>query len=1127
MIKQIKHFLSIVAILLNLSVFSQEGTPLISNFTFGETSIDNESWAMTQGPEGHMMFATRRGIVSFDGMRWNTILTPSVPLSLFYENETKEIFVGCKNNIGKLTMELDGMYKYTPLVREKKEFGDIEQITSLNGLVYFYSSEFVTSYSVATGEIFQWKADPGEPFTGFFTNKSNVYINIDKLGVHILKESLKVPLRGGEKLFDQKVVFFIKYGKSQTLIGTDMDSLYLFSGSKLHPFQIESEDYIRESILAGGLNLDKDNFVLSTITGGCLIIDKETKQTKYTLNYQTGLPDDEIYAMGVDRNNGLWLLHEYGMSRVDLKLPIRNVNHYPGLEGNITSVIDYDSSLFVSTSEGVYHLSEVKNYEEIDVLVNNIEIKKEVESPKEKKKERVPLTKENTQIIKEKEAKKGRFWNRLFKKRKKKRKRNENLKIKNDVGHEELESETAPEENEPLEETGEKEVVRRPIVAADNSEFESKKIYALQSISHTFSKVSGIVGKVKQMLQHNDMLLAAGNTGLYQISNFKATIIIPDKYINFVFQSGSDVNKFYVGTTEGLLILKWINNTWVVEDELKDFKENVYSVLEMDKNNLWVGSENIAYNILIDNAGFPVSIKPYPFKTDFTERILVRSVMNIPYFFLSTGLYSYNAKIDSIVFNQKNNKGFTGQSKYIFSQKNITWVFNEHKWIGIHDRSRYTRLPEEFLELFDDVSNIYVDFKNNMWVIDNNNSIYKILNVKVDYEDIFNVYLNFIVGKDGELLSKDNLELSYDENSLRFNISAPYFVRSNAINFQYYIEGLNNSWSDWSENHSIDLPFIPNGDFVLHVKARNILGKVTKTKTYRFSISAPFYKKWWFFLLCVVAFLLLGWIILRLRERQLNNQKRVLEERIKIRTIQLEKEKEKAEKLLLNILPKKTAQELQKYGKAKARSHDHTSVMFTDFKGFTLVAEKLSSTELVMEIDHCFSKFDDIIERYDVEKIKTIGDAYMCASGIPIKNINNPVLITLAGLEIAHYMEIHIENRKREKLPFFELRIGIHTGPLIAGVVGKKKFAYDIWGDTVNTAARMESSGEVGMVNISEVTYKEINEYFEFEARGKIEAKNKGKIEMYFVKRIKAKYAQDANGRIPNEKFKKRIDLKW
>jgi adenylate cyclase len=210
-------------------------------------------------------------------------------------------------------------------------------------------------------------------------------------------------------------------------------------------------------------------------------------------------------------------------------------------------------------------------------------------------------------------------------------------------------------------------------------------------------------------------------------------------------------------------------------------------------------------------------------------------------------------------------------------------------------------------------------------------------------------------------------------------------------------------------------------------------------------------------------------------------------------------EKKRSDELLLNILPAETAEELKTTGSAKAKSFDLVTVLFSDFRNFTQAAEKLSPEELVSEINLCYSEFDKIIGRHGIEKIKTIGDAYMCAGGLPVTNSTHPIDVVKAGLEMQDFIAKHKSEREKTGQPFFELRIGVHTGPVVAGIVGIKKFAYDIWGDTVNTASRMESSGEAGKVNISGTTYDLIKDRFVCEYRGKVKAKNKGEIDMYFI----------------------------
>ncbi|MBL4587555.1 MAG: tetratricopeptide repeat protein [Flavobacteriales bacterium] len=213
------------------------------------------------------------------------------------------------------------------------------------------------------------------------------------------------------------------------------------------------------------------------------------------------------------------------------------------------------------------------------------------------------------------------------------------------------------------------------------------------------------------------------------------------------------------------------------------------------------------------------------------------------------------------------------------------------------------------------------------------------------------------------------------------------------------------------------------------------------------------------------------------------------------------KEKERSEELLLNILPTEVAEELKNKGHSDAQLIDQVTVLFTDFKGFTAMSEQLTPKELVQDLHECFSEFDRICEKYGIEKIKTIGDAYMAAGGLPSPNSTHPQDVVKAALEMAQVVEQDKAKKIANNQLFFEMRVGIHTGSVVAGIVGVKKFAYDIWGDTVNTASRMESSGEVGKVNISQATYTLLKDdaAFSFTSRGKVEAKGKGEMEMYFV----------------------------
>jgi len=272
-------------------------------------------------------------------------------------------------------------------------------------------------------------------------------------------------------------------------------------------------------------------------------------------------------------------------------------------------------------------------------------------------------------------------------------------------------------------------------------------------------------------------------------------------------------------------------------------------------------------------------------------------------------------------------------------------------------------------------------------------------------------------------------------------------------------------------------------------------------------------------LLSLIVFMFL-WFRIELRK-----QRSEIEKDFYDKNQELIYQKEKAEKLLANLLPKQTAEELQTKGKVSSRRFRMVTVLFSDIHGFTKIVEQMNPEDLIDELDKFFMHFDTVVEKFNIEKIKTVGDAYMCAGGIPNKNRTNPIEVVLAAMEIQQYMKSMKINSRETRKAIWGLRIGVHTGPVIAGVVGSKKVSYDIWGDTVNTASRMESSGAVSEINISGMTYMLVKEFFICEYRGRMPVKYKGNIDMYFVKGFLPNMSADLKGLVPNEYFITRFQM--
>jgi adenylate cyclase len=372
--------------------------------------------------------------------------------------------------------------------------------------------------------------------------------------------------------------------------------------------------------------------------------------------------------------------------------------------------------------------------------------------------------------------------------------------------------------------------------------------------------------------------------------------------------------------------------------------------------------------------------------------------------------------------------------------------------------------------------------------------------------------------EDSQIVYNGKLILKHSKNNIAFEI-----VSDRQFEYQFMLKSYSNEWSPWRKYHFKEFTNLHSGQYIFTVSYRDnknicgIMREVSFTVLPIWYLSSPAMAIY-FMLVIVIIWVSYGQLNFRFARKQYS-----LEQIINNRTEDLIREKEKTETLLSNVLPKNTADELMAKGKATKIKYNFVTVLFSDIQGFTKIAEEMNPEVLIDELDKFFFHFDSVVEKYGIEKIKTIGDAYMCAGGIPEKNRTNPVEVILAALEMQKYMLNLKRTSEVEGMKYWDIRIGIHTGTVVAGVVGQKKLSYDIWGDTVNTASRMESSGDAGKINISGTTYEFVKEFFVCEHRGKMPVKYKGELDMYFVNGIVDNLRDENNG--PNFKFIQKMQL--
>ena len=360
---------------------------------------------------------------------------------------------------------------------------------------------------------------------------------------------------------------------------------------------------------------------------------------------------------------------------------------------------------------------------------------------------------------------------------------------------------------------------------------------------------------------------------------------------------------------------------------------------------------------------------------------------------------------------------------------------------------------------------------------------------------------------------------------LRYRDGIVFTMEDDAlVEYSYFMAGPDSEWTVWTDRAYKEYTNLDAGRYTFKYRYREKgAGDSNGGGSFSFRVRPP----WYFSLLALIIYPLLliaGGIMMRRRTHRLYMERQSrLEQLIAERTEELQHEKEKSDSLLANMLPKGTAEEIMSKGKADKRKYNFVTVLFSDIQGFTKIAEEMNPETLIDELDRFFFHFDSVVEKYRIEKIKTIGDAYMCAGGIPERNRTNPVEVVLAALEMQKYMQEMKSDPSRPAARFWDIRVGIHTGTVVAGVVGHKKITYDIWGDTVNTASRMESSGEAGKINISGTTYEFVKEFFTCDYRGRMPVKYKGDLDMYFVTGIRPELREPDGS--PNRKFLARIEM--
>ena len=825
--KIFKRILQIV-IFANITnyTFAQSGSLYIQDHIVPDIPLPLNINVIQLGQDQNMHFGGNFGVYTFNGTAWDSVQTPGSVFSLLPDPKHQDkLYVGGENFFGYLKTHPNGKKSYTSLYIPDNQEVKIDQIIIHKSSVFFKSAEKIFIVNLNDNQIqYTLKNNTNQDFNSVFRIQDQVFASIKSKGLYkIVKKGRNYLIESMNMAQNEDFITVIDYTKQLKLLGSSSDELFIFDGKSLTSFAFDSPDYLRKFHLECGMSLVGDQLALGTRLGGVLIVDKQSRNTREVINFQTGLADDEILSMGLDPQKGLWLSHSQGLSRVDLQLPLRDFSTYPGLRGNINATYQSRDSLWVGTTQGLFYLKKTENYDEAQQYIRN--------KPRIKAK---PQTQQQTLVkVKvyesRKESKVGNLINNVFGKKK--------------GGKEEVVNRVVSEPKKPKNE--EIEFTNIP----DEYEFktfedeESKRIYILKSIQYIFEPVGEIKGKIYQIMPTPKGLLVASNSGLFYVNqtNQESILIIPDLRINVILADESSKNLFWIATDKGLYKVEQIDDYWQ-QEQIVNSAEPLATMVSY-KNQLWASSNKHIYRIDPKKLNKPV--KSYKFDNPYGQA--TKLYLRDKYLYLNTWNKSYKfSYFYEILFPQdtlppSNWKMIDYQNSYQWEQSTLGWQSNSLK--------KDQKYILSYLNLIPNIQDIFVSRQTNLWA-SNGFKLYQLdFNKNKSYPYPSHTQVYQLYDQTGRFYSLKKPQFDYTQKALNLNfqLSHPFYLGAQQTRFQYLLKNFDKKWSPLSYKSTIEFTHLPAKTYILQIRAVNALGKVSSIQEFPFSVRPPFWQTWWFY----------------------------------------------------------------------------------------------------------------------------------------------------------------------------------------------------------------------------------------------------------------------------------------
>ncbi|WP_456458625.1 triple tyrosine motif-containing protein [Reichenbachiella sp.] len=825
--------------------FAQEGDLFLTHHHHNIPGLDDVNYQIKSDSKGQLYIANRSGVIQYDGKSWSHIPTPSAAVSLDL-NDQDQLYVGCVGDFGLLTIE-DKKLQYHSLDSVSDDDGLYFQTLNLGSSVFFVNEETIVRYDVPTSSISRTTlVDYEDFFSKLFVVDGKILVQTDKELYEFVNDEL-VSFEW-PKYHSSEFIFFEKHPAANVyLAGTTDNAIYIYEEGVFTRSKVSDLLYDNESFVDNGIWVDDDHFALSTLENGAILYDFRQDRTIEVINREKGLPDNEVHAIGIDREHGLWISHEFGLSRMELGIPFKTFSNFQGLHGHLYEAFFYDKSLYVATSEGVYHLTKVERYKNVPYyetvkkrIIKSVPSKATPEASADDNEPEEEVEEEPQRVLSKKEQ---RIARRKAKKAKKK------------AGRDEGEEEEAAEEEEEHKNKPSQKIFKpvEEITIISKNVRLRKMRKQLAGEEWVFKHVDGIHFKTEYFFVYQEDLYAAGTSGVFLIRGDSAEMVIHEP-IRFVTPEKKHDRLIVGNMYNEVKIYYKQDDQWVETENLNLHGDLVKTAFNDEKGRTWFATPTALIefdDITVDHFDYKI----FKYKNQFIDNPRLTFLNDQLYLINSEGYFYLDSVKLKVVPDQSLMNILGKPLKHLQQRDGQVWVFNGKNWYKI-DHEKNIELMDVF-GLFPDMSFVSA-YDDRLWVIDGANDLLEYHQSEDD--SLFTMSRSFIrraTSNKGDIQLSGEMIFDYDENTFYFELSKPDYRGILNTTYQYRVLGIDDSWSEWISNPQITLSYLPPGTYSLDVRTQDAFGNIERLDSFNFEIKPPYWQTLWFYSLQILVMILL------------------------------------------------------------------------------------------------------------------------------------------------------------------------------------------------------------------------------------------------------------------------------